>query len=178
MPANPGRLVVSEKLKPSGTTSAVSDNSFPLVLVFWIINQLVCVHTCTEIQYIYWSTVVDTVWLFKRKQICCSGRIAFRELQYKIILIFLILDAALQFILSETNPLSLFKAAFFWLAVLCKQGLNNRWVGLLCWHPEMIMLVLLFVFFLPTFFLKITNIFKIQYCAKVLSHPLFYSSFC
>lgn len=71
MPANPGRLVVSEKLKPSGTTSTftVSDNSFPLILVFGIINQLVhthkrtslCVHTCTEIQYIYWSTVVDTI---------------------------------------------------------------------------------------------------------------------
>lgn len=44
MPANPGRLVVSEKLKPSGTTSTVSDNSFPLVLVFGIINQLVCAH--------------------------------------------------------------------------------------------------------------------------------------
>lgn len=43
MPANPGRLVVSEKLKPSGTTSTVSDNSFPLVLVFGIIM-------CTPVQ--------------------------------------------------------------------------------------------------------------------------------
>lgn len=102
MPANPGRLVVSEKLKPSGTTSTVSDNSFPLVLVFGIINQLVCAHL--------YRHIFDCL---KGNKYAGSGRIAFHELQYKIILIFLILDAALQFILSETNLLSQFKAAFF-----------------------------------------------------------------
>lgn len=113
MPANPGRLVVSEKLKPSGTTSTVSDSSFPLVQVFGIINQLVCAHLYRNPIHLRKHCSRHIFDCLKGNKYAGSGRIAFHELQYKIILIFLILDAALQFILSETNLLSQFKAAFF-----------------------------------------------------------------
>lgn len=128
MPENPGRLVVSEKLKPSGTTSTftVSDNSFPLILVFGIINQLVhtqayelvCAHLYRNPIHLLKHCSRHNFDCLKGNKFADSGRIAFHELQYKIILIFLILDAALQFSLSETNPLS-----------LCIRQLSSDWLS-------------------------------------------------